>query len=259
MRGRSAIMLDQRDLLLVIVLAALAVAGVALDLHPLLRSALAIPLVLLLPGYGLVTALLPSLVLPAVERLLLAVGSSIAITILTGLALAGSGLGLSALGWALSLGLTTIVVSGVAWARRVQRGIRGPGFAMTRMPRMGALMMVVALLVVVNVLLGSRLIASEQQNPAPAALWLLPLNDEPLEARMGVRADGDGGPYRVRLSSGGSVLQEHHLELDDGEVWELIVEFSDEVRQRPVVARLYEGTSEAEIRFVVLQPIVDGG
>jgi hypothetical protein len=189
-------------------------------------------------------------------------GSSIGIAIVAGLALVTVGLGLSGFSWALALAATSVIGAGVAWWRRARRGIRGPRFTLTTMPRMGALMMIVATLIIVNVVLGSQLIASQQQSPAPAALWLVPLDGDPLQARLGVRAGTNrngNAIYRVRLSSSGTVLQEHELELSDDEVWETIVSFSPEVRSLPVVARLYEGASESEVRFVVIQPVTDGG
>ncbi len=261
-RAREIGLLDQRDLLIVIVAAAAAALGVAIGLHPVIRSLLAVPLLLVLPGYALVSAIFPSLELPAVERLLLAIGSSIAIAILAGLALVTAGFGLTGFSWAFGLGLVAIVGAAVAWWRRARLGVSGPQFTIATMPRMGALMTIVAALAMINVLLGSQLIASSQQSPAPAALWLVPLDENPLQARLGVRAGSHptgSGDYRVRISSAGVVLQEHSLELDDDEVWEMIVSFSPAVRSLPVVARLYEGAGEAEIRFVVINPVTDGG
>jgi hypothetical protein len=257
-RVRALGVLDQRDLVLAALFAIAAALGVAIGLHPVVRWVLVIPLVLFLPGYGLVSAVVPAQLLPAVEKVLLAIGSSIALAILTGLALACTGLGLSAVNWAFALGTLAVFSLGVAWIRRRRRGLVGPSFGLATMPRMGALMLIVALLAIVNVVLGSRLVASDQQSPPPSALWIVPL-DEPAEARLGMRAGPAGGSYRIRISSSGLVLQEYALDLGPQEVWERIVEFSAEVRQRPVVARLYEGAGEAEIRFVVMQAVSGDG
>ncbi|HYI21488.1 MAG TPA: DUF1616 domain-containing protein [Candidatus Limnocylindrales bacterium] len=257
--ARARLWLDQRDLMVVIVLAVSVPVAVVLDVSPLFRTLLGIPLVLLLPGYAYVCAVFPSFDLPAVERLLISVGGSIALAILAGLLLAWTGIGLTPLTWSLALSALTVIGCAAAWMRRVERGTVGPSFSFVTMPRMGALMVILALLIVANVLAGSRLIAGAQQSPAPAALWMFRVDEPPADARLGVRADGDGGEYTVRLSSSGAVLEEYPLELESGEVWETLVDLPDDVADRPVVARLYEGDSDAEIRFVILQPATDGG
>jgi hypothetical protein len=69
-----------------------------------------------------------------------------------------------------------------------------------------------------------------------------------------VRAGDDPEDYRVVISSAGEAIYEFDVPLEPGEVWERTVTFGGDLRQEPIVARLYEGSDRDEIRYVVLQP-----
>lgn len=247
-------LVDQSDLLLCALLAVTATAATLVGASPILRTVLAIPLVLFLPGYALVTAVFPARVLPAVERLLLAAGTSFALTILAGLVIAWTGIGLAPASWAVALGSITLAGCAVAWLRRVRLGLRGPGVVVATMPRSGVIMVIVAALVAADVLLGSRLIAGQQQSLAPAQLWLVPISGQPNDALIGVRAGGSPAQYRLVISVAGEPIYEFEFSLDATQTWQREVNFAPELRARPIVARLYEGSSDVESRFVVLQP-----
>jgi hypothetical protein len=255
---RLRTVVDHSDLVLCALMALTAIGVTLVDASPVVRTAFAIPLVLFLPGYAFVTALFPGRAPPAVERLLLAVGSSFAVTIMAGLLLAASGIGLSPASWAVTLGSFTLAACAIAWTRRVRRGIFGPGVAVATMPRKGAFMVFVAALLVADVLLGSRLIAGQQEAPPPAQLWLAPISGRPNDAFIGVRAGATAEDYRLVISAAGKPIYEFDVPLTAGERWERNVNFAPELRALPIVARLYEGTSEVESRFVVLQPETDG-
>lgn len=246
--------LSQPDLAFTSLVAMTALVVTALGVTPQLRTFVAVPLVLFVPGYSLVSAIFPSFVLPAVERLLLSVGLSICATILVGLGIAAVGVPLAPLSWAIPLAGITLAASGVAWVRRARRGLVGPTLTVARMPRSGLIMVVVAALVAADVLLGSRLIAGQQQAPVPTQLWLVPISGQPNDALIGVRAGGAAAEYRLVISVAGEPIYEFDLDLAAGETWERNVNFAAELRERPIVARLYEGSSEVESRFVVLQP-----
>lgn len=245
---------DQPDLALVSLVAMAALVATTLGIAPVLRMVVAVPLVLLLPGYSVLSAVFPSRVLPAVERLLLSIGLSIGITVLLGLGIAATGVPLAPLSWAVALAVITLVACGVAWFRRVRRGLVGPGANIARMPRTGVAMVIVAALIAADVLLGSRLIAAQQQVPQPVQLWLVPVSGRPNDALLGVRAGATPAEFRIVISSSGQTISEFDVALDAAEAWEQNVNFSPDLRARPIVARLYEGTSEVESRFVVLQP-----
>jgi hypothetical protein len=250
---------DQPDLALCALVAMAALVATALNLSPLLRLALAIPLVLFLPGYTLVNALFPALQLPTVERLLISLGASISLTILLGLLMAFLNVSLEGLNWAAALALITIVGSAVAWTRRARRGLPGPRPVVARMPRAGVVMIGLALLITADVVLGSRFIAGQQESPAPAQLWLVPVEGRSDDALLGIRAGASPTDYRVVISSAGEPIYDFDVPLGAGEVWERSLNFASELRRQPIVARLYEGDSTDEIRFVVLQPQTNSG
>jgi hypothetical protein len=241
----------QRDLAVVGVLALIALAAVFFELHPLLRVVFAVPLVLFLPGYALLSALAPARSLEPIERLLVSLGLSFAATIVAGLLLAMTPFRLSPLSWAVMLAGVTLVASAVAWLRRVRAGIEGPQFPRLA-ARPGALaLMLVAALIAGDALLGNSLAAVQQDKPAPEQLWLVPAGEE---VRLGMRAGPGGGQYEVRLSSAGEVIQNFDLTLAEGEAWERLVVVPADARQHALVARLYRGTDGVELRFVFLQP-----
>lgn len=247
------------DLWLAVLLVIGAMAAVDLNLGTLARVLLGVPLVLFLPGYALVSALFPTQVIPAVERLLLALGASIALAIVVGLALALMGVLLTPSSWTVALALLTMIGVVVAWARRLRHGVTGPGFAFVTMPRLSALMVVVAVLGAINILVGSNLVAQDQASPAPAQLWMVPIPGQPDEAQLGMRAGADGGSYLIRLSSSGTTLQEFNIDVAPGQEWVTNVVFAVAVRADPIVARLYFDGSDTEMRFVVLEPATNAG
>lgn len=257
-RGRLLWAFTQPDLTFVSFVAMAALVAATLGVSPLLRTVVAAPLVLFLPGYALVSAIFPSLVLPAVERILLSIGLSICVTVLLGLGIAASGVPLAPVSWALALTMITVTACGVAWLRRVRRGLVGPAVTIARMPRRGVIMVFVAALIAADVLLGSRLIAGDQQAPAPVQLWMVPIAGQPNDALIGVRAGETASDYRIVISVAGDPIYEFDLQLAAGERWERNVNFAAELRARPIVARLYEGSSAVESRFVVLQPQTNG-
>jgi hypothetical protein len=81
------------------------------------RVPLALPLVLVLPGYASVAALFAPGALRASERIVLSLALSIAAAILSGLAVDGVGLKLVAEPWIDVLGLVTLAASAVAVSR----------------------------------------------------------------------------------------------------------------------------------------------
>jgi hypothetical protein len=243
---------DQRDLAAVSVLALIALAAVAFDLHPLMRMVLAVPLVLFLPGYAVLSALAPARPLEAVERVLVSLGLSFAATIVIGLVLALTPVRLSALSWAIALAALTLTGSAIAWVRRVRARIAGPQFPRLATPPAAAALMLIAALIAGNALVGNSVGAVGQDEPAPDQLWMVPAGS-PGQIRLGMRAGPGGGEYALRLSSGGEVIQTYELSLAEGEVWEQSVILPVEAQDRALVARLYRATDDTELRFVFLQ------
>ncbi len=155
--------------------------------------------------------------------------------------------------------LTTISVAGllIAWVRRWLKGVEGPRPALTRTPVRQTALVVIAMLILVNVVAASRIIASDQFGAPPAQLWMIE-GSSPYTVELGFRADADGGNYRLVLSSSGETLQQWAVTAGPSETWETHVVVSSEQRAVPLVARLYEGDSQVEMRSVVLQALPSG-
>lgn len=249
--------LDQQDLAICALLAVGAVLAVVLELPAAIRLLLAVPLALFLPGYGLLSALLPRGGLATVERAIIAVGASVALTIIGGIALALSPVRLSPLSWSVMLAAVSLATLALAWRRRTVAGVAGPRFSRPAVPLAGAVMILIASLLLADVLLGARFIAGQQFSPPPEQLWMLP-TESARQVRLGMQAGAGGGEYVIRLSSAGETVAEYALELAETEQWQTELTVSAEQRAGPLVARLYEGGGDIELRFVVLQPATTG-
>lgn len=89
--------------------AAAAIALSLLDAAAWLRAPFGLAIVTLIPGHALIEALDPKLRLGGMERFALAVGASIAVSLVTGLLLSASPAGLQAVTWSAGLGGFSIV------------------------------------------------------------------------------------------------------------------------------------------------------
>jgi hypothetical protein len=242
------------DLLLIIIIALAATDAVGLDAPSYLRFIPVVPLVLFVPGYLLVGALFPTAHLSGLERVLISVGSSIALVILTGLALALLGLPLVPFLWTVALASIAVIGALIVGLRRARAGYRRPGIQFS-ISRLDALFLVVAGVSLVGILAWDAVTTAQMEGPPPAQLWLLPADGGAPVAQLGVRAGSPGGNYMVRLTSSGVPLYEYDISLAASEIWVMTVPFTAEQRALPVVARLYEEPTDTEIRFVVLQPL----
>ncbi len=253
--------LPHAPLLLIVAVVAIAnVVAVGLNLPPIIRAPLAIPLVLYLPGYTLALALLPPAALSRVEFLLVSVTLSIAVSALGGLLLGLTPNGLNPLSWTLML--SAVAIAGALVASRRSAADASTDDRRSGWPRPGRVevaVLVVATLAVAAILTGTTVIASRMVAPPPAQLWMLPVDGQPNEAQLGMRAGTPGGQYVIKLTSSGTPIAEYPVTLGDGEQWQTTVTFDPADRTKPIVARLYEGDSATDIRFVILAPAASGG
>ncbi|HET9899595.1 MAG TPA: DUF1616 domain-containing protein, partial [Actinomycetes bacterium] len=119
------------DLILVAVLAILGtIAGVAVELDPILRRVAAVLFTTFLPGYALTAALFPRPTIGALERLTLSISLSLAGATLGAVVLNATPRGIHSDSWALLLGGVTLAATAVAIRRRppyedVWGGVRG--------------------------------------------------------------------------------------------------------------------------------------
>ena len=247
----------QLDLAICLAVALSAFVATLLNVPIILRLPLVAALVLFIPGYGLLSALMVGSGLSALERTMVAIAVSVALTILTGLLMALFGLPIERMNWVYAL--TAISVAGllVGWVRRWQKGIEGPRTALMRTPVRQTALVVIAALILVNIVAASRIIASNQLGDPPAQLWMLE-GSNPYTADLGFRADANGGAYRLVLSSAGETVQQWTVSAGPSETWETQVALTPEQRSVPLVARLYAGDSQVEMRYVVLQALPSG-
>jgi hypothetical protein len=254
--SRRFALVDQPDLALagvLVMLGGIAAIG-AVDAVPLVRIILTIPMVLFLPGYALVSAAVPRFVVPSVERVLLSVGVSIALTILVGTFLGWPTFGLSQATWPLALVSLTMILIVIAWARRVHSGVVGARPRFVPMPVRSALMIGLAVLIVANVIIGARIFATSQLTPVPLQLWMLPVAGEPAQARLGMHAGAEGGDFKLVVSAAGQAIHEFDVQVSAEQTWETVLVLPDDTLEIPIVARLYQNGSDVESRFVTLVP-----
>jgi hypothetical protein len=246
------------DLIFITALAVFTFGTVLIDLPPVVRIVPAVPLVLFAPGYAVQAIVFRRDSLASVDRLIIALGMSMVIAIVAGLLLAAVGIPLAPLTWTGLLSLLTIGATGVAWLRRQQLRDDAPtSHGAWRMRWRDALRLALAGVSVLLIMLGTRQITASFEQPIPAQLWLLPDDDGSLGARLGVRSGGVGGTFFIRLTAAGVLLEEFSVRLAQGETWQTDVQFTASERRQPIVGRLYDDPSSAEIRFVVLQPPPD--
>src|SRR5262249_7412446 len=106
------------DLLFIAVLAASGLAAQFLFLPPAARVVAGVSLAVFCPGYALAAGLFPRPGLGRAERLVLAVGLSLALTVLAALALNASDFGITPRLWALLLAGVTFAALLIAALRR---------------------------------------------------------------------------------------------------------------------------------------------
>ncbi|MEP7377986.1 MAG: DUF1616 domain-containing protein [Chloroflexota bacterium] len=242
------------DLMFAVIIALAAVEAVVLNAPPFVRVFPTAPLVLFLPGYLLLRILFPTAHMAGLERVLISVGSSIALTVLAGLGLAFAAIPMGSLSWTVVMAAITVLFTPAAAVRRAPAGHIGAGRAIA-FRRWDAALLGVAAVAFVGIVAWDTMATAQMQGPPPAQLWMLPAANGAADASLGMRAGIPGGDYVIRLTSAGVVIHEYDLTIADSQAWETTINFTPEQRARPIVARLYEEPGENEIRFVVLQPL----
>lgn len=245
------------DLITVILVAAAAVAVTLLGIdNGAARVAVALPLVLIAPGYALQAALFPTRELSGVERGLYSVGLSLAITILGGLMLNWSPWGLQAASWALLLGAAALLASAIAWLRRPRLLMpaerpRGPALSLRH-----GLLLVLAAALVAGAVAAVRAPVASQGLQGYTALWLVPAaNGDRRSVRLGIGSQEFASTrYRLRLEMNRRVIRDWPaIELGTGERWEQQIELPADLPDGAVDAVLYRLDSpESVYRRVTL-------
>jgi uncharacterized membrane protein len=195
------------DLIVAVIIAVL--NAVWLLLHssaPVVGIILAFPLVLVLPGYTLTEVLFRKRSLNAPERLVLSLGLSLAIDVLSGLFLNVLPGGLQASSWAVLLGLLTVVFS--LLAAYLRRGVPASGTQPLRFRLsiyqgiLFGLAILLAILSFVYIDIG----VIQQPHPGFTQLWMLPevQAGKSCDVRLGVRSfESTSVTYRITMTMNG--------------------------------------------------------
>ena len=195
------------DLIVAVIIAVLNVVWVLLHSSaPVVGIILAFPLVLVLPGYTLTEVLFRKRSLNAPERLVLSLGLSLAIDVLSGLFLNVLPGGLQASSWAVLLGLLTVVFS--LLAAYLRRGVPASGTQPLRFRLsiyqgiLFGLAILLAILSFVYIDIG----VIQQPHPGFTQLWMLPevQAGKSCDIRLGVRSfESTSVKYRITMTMNG--------------------------------------------------------
>jgi uncharacterized membrane protein len=218
---------------------------------------LALLLVFILPGYALTLALLPKGKLGMVERLLLAVGASLATAILGGLVLNQTPWGLQTSSWIVLLSATSLMAGMVAWVRKEQPPLAAATRPIRFTLQQGSLLILAVLVVGVALNLNYRP-APQQGFQGYTLLWMLPAKASSQDVvRLGVNSkEFTKTTYSLQVKVDGQVAYEWpSIELQPNGQWEDRIKLSSEqLASSTVEAALYRlDTPESVYRHVLLQ------
>ena len=248
-----------------------------------LRALMALPLVFILPGYAISTALFPwgpnhdGLGLP--ERLLFMLMASISNTILGGLVLSQTAWGLQTTSWTVWMTTVTLLGALITWLRREAAPVEQADSELASLPqgffnfgaRLGlrwrdGLWLALALFGVVLVLRMAQLPASPHGLQGYSMLWIAPVSENVSEPsgqtiQVGVRSQ-EFGPvvYKVELTVDGRLLQEWpSIQLDPNQQWvETVGLDGAQTAGATIEASLYRlDQPTVRYRWVVLRPLVE--
>lgn len=255
---------DNTDLVVVAGLGSAAALGQLLtaplpDSNPLtitLRVLTGIPLALLLPGYALSLLLLPgkeSRGMPLLRRAMWTVGGSLVVTVLGGLVLNVTPIGLSRPGWTILLTAVTVAAAAGTAVDRRRRPIRptpraAPWRAVTVRTASYGLGAVVATTAAVWLAYAG---AAAQAQPDFTQLWLVPTQAG--TATVGVRNDNPGTEqFALNLTSGTQAPVNWLFTLRAGQSWQLDVPVTT---GQPLQATLSRPGQAGAPQVVVLRPL----
>jgi hypothetical protein len=233
--------------------AILAAVVVALGIAPApVRFALALPLLLGVPGYAVTRAAFAGRALDAAQLILLSVGLSVALAALLALVLDIT-LGLRPAAWAIALAGVTVGASAVAAARRRDLEPRRPRPAV-RVRGRDALLLGAAGVVACGAVVLARTPLSAKDVEGYTALWIVDAGASDAGIRVGVTS-GELNPvtFRLLVTSGGKRLYEaRRLDIRPGTNVERVVPL-DGAAGGTVEALLFAVGSNRAFRRATLQ------
>jgi uncharacterized membrane protein len=213
---------------------------VALSLLPdsnvVARTVVALPLVLVLPGYAIVSAAFAERTLGTLERSTLTVGVSLLLTVTSGVVLDWTPWGLRAGSWIVLLGGITLVACFVRLARpRRAPTLNGEGAtvgarespASARAPSLWRVRDLTLLTLATAITLAAgwaAMLGAQVQREGFSQLWMLPIDDG-ASVRVGMRSEElTAADFTIRLvADDTAVLRSDRIRLEPGDQWETIV------------------------------------
>ncbi len=231
--------------------AALAIVGGPASV--VVRSLLAAPFVLLVPGYACVCAIF-GVALGFAERLALGVGLSLALGGLAGLALHLTPLGMRPLPWLLVLLAVTLVAAAIARRRGALPAL--PRRVGAALPLPQALLLGVAALIACTALGVAVVGAQRAPMTGFTQLWLLPGATQGT-VNLGVESHENRTLHTsLVLTQGGKELQRwSELTVEDGATWQTTIALPTTGGNGPIEATLYQQDNPTAIyRRVQLSP-----
>jgi uncharacterized membrane protein len=222
------------------------------DSNVIVRTAVALPLVLILPGYAVVSAAFPEATLGIAERFALSLGLSLLLCVAGGVVIDWTPWGLRAGSWIALLGGITLVACFVSLARSghptapAEAGTRVVAWESEPSPRAFRLWRVwdltlFVLAVAISVAAGWAAVAgADVPREGFSQLWMLPL-DGGSEVRLGMRSEEFAATdYTVRLvADDTTVLRSERVRLEPGAQWETTVPLTTPAPVSQIEALLY--------------------
>lgn len=188
---------------------------------------LTLPLVIVLPGYALISALFAHRAAGLIERLVMSLGVSMIIVILGGLILNLTPSGLRSGSWAVLLAGITVAASIVALVRRQgqkRAALQPSGSSGVGLTFPQGLLLGLAAIIVGGALAVSIIGAEQQPYPGFTQLWMLPASGANAKnsVLLGVKnMEQTAVDYRLVVKIGSTTIKQWPaLDLRSGENWE---------------------------------------
>lgn len=264
MNGKYLIMKHKSvDLLAVMTITIVALTLVfALPSTNVAGRILTLPLVLVLPGYALTSALFPGRVLRVLEHVVFSLALSLVIVILSGLLLNWTPFGLQARSWSVLLSGVTLIASAVAFVRRGEQNLSASAWLRVQVggvkSRQG-LLLGLAVVVLCGAVAVSYLGAAQQPFPGFTQLWILPAGGTETKntIRLGVsNMELTAMQYQLSVNMDGKMVKVWpSISLKPNEKWEatLVLPQTAHTGTVKVEALLYQSSAPTKIyRHVVL-------
>jgi hypothetical protein len=241
--------------------------GAASLVSDIARGVMLAMLALLAPGLAFTFALFPTGRLRLADRLVLAVGMSLATVLVVGAILGESSLRLNRTTLIVGLAATVAVAGLVAIARTLRqrsrpsestRSVAPP--VTSRRPRIGVIEVLVLScavgLVAVSVL-AARVPLAAQGVTGHTLLWILPEADDSRKLQLGIESqEFSAVDFRLLIATEtGAVLHESAIDLNPKETWQATMTIPTNVER--VEARLFRPGTTSAYRSVYL--VVDEG